>query len=90
MESTSIEGSISPLPLYAILKIHFPHFMDNAEIQKKCEAFLRELNVPSFIVFGWKKQDKEFGVVSALHEIPPNAAIKGMSWALNDAIGKSL
>jgi hypothetical protein len=64
--------------------------MDQAEIQKKIEALLQELDAPSFIVFGWKKTDSEFGVVSSHHEIPPNAAIKGMSWALNDFISKSL
>lgn len=64
--------------------------MDQDEVQQKVEAFLKELDVPSFIVFGWKKTDTEFGVVSSHHEMPPNAAIKGMSWALNDFIGKSL
>jgi len=64
--------------------------MNQEEVQKKIEAFLAELDVPSFIVFGWKKTDKEFGVVSSHHNMPPNAAIKGMSWALNDFIGKSL
>ncbi|MBT4119943.1 MAG: hypothetical protein HOG89_00615 [Candidatus Peribacter sp.] len=64
--------------------------MDQEEVQKKVEAFLQELNVPSFVVFGWKKTESEFGVVSSHHEIPPNAAIKGMSWALNDFINKSL
>ncbi len=64
--------------------------MDQLEIQKKIEAFLAELGVPSFIVFGWKKTDSEFGVVSSHHQIPPKAAIKGMSWALNDFINKSL
>lgn len=64
--------------------------MNQEEVQQKVEAFLKELGVPSFIVFGWKKSEKEFGVVSSHHEIPPNAAIKGMSWALNDFINKSL
>ena len=64
--------------------------MDQAEVQAKIEAFLQELDAPAFIVFGWKKTEKEFGVVSSHHEIPPNAAIKGMSWALNDFIGKTL
>ncbi len=64
--------------------------MDHDEIQRKCEAFLKELNVPAFIVFGWKKSDEEFGVVSSYHEMPPNAAIKGMSWALHDYISKAM
>ena len=69
----------------------FPHIpMDQKEIQKRVEAFLKELGVPSFIVFGWKKTEKEYGIVSSHHEIPASAAIKGMSWALNDFINKSL
>lgn len=70
--------------------------MDQSEIQKRIEDFLAELGVPSFIVFGWKKDPStssgqaEFGVVSSYHDIPPNAAIKGMSWALSDFVGKTL
>jgi len=64
--------------------------MDQKEIQKKVEQFLKELGVPSFIVFGWKKTDKEFGFVSSQHKMPPNVAIKGMSWALNNFINRSL
>ena len=64
--------------------------MDNQDIQKKCEMFLRELGVPGFIVFGWQKDDQAFGVVSSFHEMPVNAAVKGMSWALHDFVNKSL
>jgi len=64
--------------------------MDNQDIQQKCEAFLRELGVPGFIVFGWQKDDQSFGVVSSFHEMPVNAAVKGMTWALNDFAAKSL
>lgn len=64
--------------------------MDHAEIQQKCEALLRELNVPSFVVFGWRKNDTEFGVVSSYHDMPANAAVKGMSWALHDYINRTL
>ncbi|MBM3231273.1 hypothetical protein FJZ28_03005 [Candidatus Peregrinibacteria bacterium] len=70
--------------------------MEQSEIQKRIEDFLKELGVPSFIVFGWKKTpagvpgQAEFGVVSSYHQIPPNAAIKGMSWALSDFVGKTL
>ena len=64
--------------------------MDQQEVQRKIEAFLKELGTPSFIVFGWKKTPKEFGVVSSHHEMPPSAVVKGLSWALNDIINKSL
>jgi hypothetical protein len=67
-----------------------PTPMDNQEIQKKCEGFLRELGVPGFIIFGWQKDDQAFGVVSSFHEMPVNAAVKGMSWALHDFVSKSL
>ena len=73
------ESTISPMPP-----------MDNAEIQAKCEAFLKELKVPGFIVFGWQKDDKQFGVVSSFHEMPVNAALKGLTWALNDFTNKLL
>ncbi|MBU0766262.1 hypothetical protein KKF55_00540 [Patescibacteria group bacterium] len=70
--------------------------MEQEEIQKKVETFLQGLGVPSFIVFGWKKdkgddpEHAQFGVVSSYHKVPTNVAIKGMSWALNDFIAKSL
>jgi len=71
--------------------------MDQSEIQQKVEAFLKGLDVPSFIVFGFQKGDanelegkKEFGIVSSYNKIPPQAVIKGMSWALNDFINKSM
>lgn len=59
-------------------------------IQKKCEEFLAQLGVPGFIIFGWQKKNDEFGVVSSYRNMPANAAIKGVSWALNDFINKSL
>jgi len=64
--------------------------IDNDEIQRKCDEFLRQLDVPGFIVFGWKKSEEEFGLVSSYHEVPLNAAIKGLSWALTDFINKTL
>jgi hypothetical protein len=64
--------------------------MDNEEIQQKCDEFLRVLGVPGFIVFGWKKNEEEFGLVSSYHEVPVNAAIKGLAWALTDFINKTL
>lgn len=64
--------------------------LNNDEIQKKCEAFLQSLNIPGFIVFGWQKDDQQFGVVSSFHEMPVNAAVKGMTWALGDFVNKSL
>ena len=67
-----------------------PSPIDNNVIQKKCEDFLRELGVPGFIVFGWQKENNQFGVVSSFHEMPANAAMKGLTWALNDFTNKLL
>jgi hypothetical protein len=64
--------------------------IDNDAIQAKCEQFLQELGVPGFVVFGWQKDNDQFGVVSSFHEMPVNAAVKGMTWALHDFTSKSL
>lgn len=64
--------------------------IDNNEIQVKCEKFLHELGIPGFIVFGWQKDGQQFGVVSSFHQMPVNAAVRGMTWALNDFVTKSL
>lgn len=80
--------------IFLILSVHFPFPMDNDLVQKKCEDFLRSLGVPGFIVFGWKRGEdsegkSEFGVVSSYHDMPKNAAMKGMTWVLNDFVSKS-
>lgn len=67
-----------------------PPPMDNAQIQQKCEEFLKQLGVPGFIVFGWQKADQQFGVVSSFHEMPVNAALKGLSWAIHDFTNRLL
>lgn len=71
--------------------------MDEKEIQQKVEAFLQSLGIPSFIVFGWKKGadpnvkgKEQFGLISSFHKMPTNAAVKGMSWALNDFVSRTL
>ncbi len=63
---------------------------EQKDIEKKCQEFLKQLDVPGFIVFGWKKKDDQFGVVSSYHEMPKNVAIKSMSWALHDFVSKAL
>jgi hypothetical protein len=65
--------------------------IDSRVIERKCEEFLHALGVPGFIVFGWQKsENEEFGVVSSYHEVPPNVAVKAMTWALNDFAHKTL
>jgi len=64
--------------------------MEQEEIQSRINAFLKELGIPSFIVFGWKKSEKDFGIIWSQHQVPPKVAIKGLSWALHDVISKQL
>lgn len=64
--------------------------MDQPELQKRIEAFLADLGIPSFIVFGWKKNEKEFGFISSYRQVPPNVAIKGLTWALHNFVNKNL
>ena len=64
--------------------------MDNQEISEKCSAFLKELGIPGFIVFGWEKPDKKYGFVYSNHKTPPNVALKGMLWAASDFANKKM
>jgi hypothetical protein len=64
--------------------------MDQADIQQRIETFLKELKIPGFIVFGYRKNDQEFGFVYSLHQMPTNVFVKGMSWALHDFVQRSL
>ena len=64
--------------------------MDEEELQHRCEEFLKELGHPGFIVFGWPKNDEEFGVTYSAHEMPPQIVIKGLASVLNDYASKTL
>lgn len=64
--------------------------MNEDEVREKCEKFVQGLGVPCFIVFGWEKGGNQFGMVSSYHKMPVQAVIKGMSWALNDIVNKSM
>lgn len=55
-------------------------------IQKKVEDFLKNLGVPGFIVFGYKKSDETFQIVSSYNHMPKIAAIKGISKILHEFI----
>ncbi|MBT3293587.1 hypothetical protein HN512_01675 [Candidatus Peregrinibacteria bacterium] len=70
--------------------------MNEQEVREKCEAFVKSLGMPCFIVFGWEKQDvsnddkKQYGMVSSYNKMPTPAVVKGMTWALNDIVTKGL
>lgn len=62
---------------------------DNQAIQARCEEFLKSFGKPSFILFGWQKDEaKQFGVVSAQHKMPLKVALKCLVWALQDLTKK--
>lgn len=63
--------------------------MNNDDMKKKCEALLQELGLKSFIIFGFEKGDGQYGVVSSYHKMPKGAAVKGMTWAMNDFVQKN-
>ncbi len=60
--------------------------MSDEDIQAKVEKFLHGLGVPGFIVFGYKKSDNKFQIVSSYNQMPKIAAIKGLSKVLNEFI----
>ena len=64
------------------------HTMSDEDIQKKVEAFLTTLGVPGFIIFGYKKEDDKFQIVSSYSQMPKIAAIKGLSKVLNEFIDR--
>lgn len=59
-------------------------------IQKKVEAFLQTLEVPGFIVFGYKKDDQNFQIVSSYNKMPKIAAVKGLSKVLHEFVEREL
>lgn len=64
--------------------------MDQPDIQAQVEKFLKDIGVPGFIVFGYKKDAQEFAIVSSYHEMPANAAIKGLSKVLHEFIERTI
>ena len=60
--------------------------MSDSDIQAKVEEFLTTLGVPGFIVFGYKKENNKFQIVSSYNKMPKIAAIKGLSKVLNEFI----
>ena len=77
--------------------------MDNATIQKKCEEFLASLGIPGYIFFAWEKgtesqpqaedakaaDKKDYGFVYAARQFPPQVAMKGLVWAMDQMVGQT-
>ena len=64
--------------------------MDNSEIQKKCEAFLKSLDLPGFILFGRQEENGSCTVTYSVHKINMKSALLGMLSAVTDLIKRSL
>jgi len=64
--------------------------MDDQEIQKKVEQFLKSLGQPGFIVFGYKKDKDQFQIVSSFNQMPKVAAVKGLSKVLNEFVQREM
>jgi hypothetical protein len=63
---------------------------DNQEIQRRCEAFLKEINVPGFILFGRQEQDGSCTVTYSIHNISLKNALTGLLTAVTDLIKRTL
>jgi hypothetical protein len=63
---------------------------NDAVIQKKVEEFLKALGIPGFIVFGYKKDDQNFQIVSSYNKMPKIAAVKGLSKVLHEFVEREL
>jgi hypothetical protein len=62
--------------------------MNTADIQKQCEAFLKSINVPAFIVLGFQSDPENVQMVYSVKDIPLKSVVKGVTHMLNDIIGK--
>lgn len=62
--------------------------MDTAEIQKLCENFLREINVPGFVVLGLQTDAAKTQMVYSVREMPLKNVVKGLAFTINDVSGK--
>lgn len=62
--------------------------MDTKEIQRQCEAFLKSIDMPGFIVLGLQTDPENTQVTYSLKEMPLKGAVKSLTHTLNDLISK--
>jgi hypothetical protein len=62
--------------------------MDIAEIQRQCEAFLKSIDMPGFIVLGLQTDAENTQVTYSLKEMPLKGAVKSLTHTLNDLVSK--
>ncbi len=62
--------------------------MNTAEIQKQCEAFLKSIGMPGFVVIGFQTEPENTQMVYSLKDMPLKGVVKGLTHTLNDLIGR--
>lgn len=62
--------------------------MDSSPIQAQCEAFLKSIGMPGFIVIGLQTDPENTQVVYSLNQMPLKGAVKALTHTLNDLVGK--
>ena len=62
--------------------------MNTPEIQKQCEAFLKSIGIPGFIVIGLQTDPENTQVVYSLNNMPLKGAVKAMTHTLNDLVSR--
>ena len=69
--------------------------MDQKKIEQQVEQFLKGMDTPGFIIFGYvepgqTEKNPRCSIVSSFKDMPANAAIKGLSKVLSDFANKTL
>ena len=64
--------------------------LNNEDIQKRCETFLKELDLPGFILFGRQEDDGSCTVTYSVHKISLKNALLGLLTAVTDLIKRTL
>ena len=62
--------------------------MDINNIQSQCEAFLKSLPYPGFIVIGLQRTPEQADLIYSLHDMPLKSAVKGVTKTLDDLVAK--
>lgn len=78
---------------FCILLLLYPAFhlfllMDAKNIQSQCEAFLKSLPFPAFLVIGLQTGPEKVDLVYSLNNMPMKAAVKGLAKTLDDVASK--
>ncbi len=62
--------------------------MNTAEVQKQCEAFLKSIGMPGFVIIGFQTEPENTQMVYSLKDMPLKGVVKGLTHTLNDLIGR--